>query len=152
MSIAWGDDPVPWETPVALATGSVPVLASMAPATVLNLNVPAVPLDLLSGVRHGTLGTAGLIRSVRQGQASGLANNPAVDTTGGAITLMLRGGQGSDPDAELAEVSPESDAGALADGWASLTPLVGVREDLSATGADALAKTLAALDRTARRP
>jgi 5'-nucleotidase len=152
VSIAWCADPVPWETPVALAIDTVPVLASMAPATVLNLNVPAVPLDQLPGTRHGSLATAGLIRSARQGQASGRANDPAVDTTGGAITLTLRGGRGSDPAAELAEVSPESDAGALADGWASLTPLVGVREDLSATGADALAKTLAALDGSARRP
>jgi 5'-nucleotidase len=154
VSIAWGDDPVPWETPVALATGLVPVLASQAPRTVLNLNVPAVPLCQLPGVRHGAMGSAGLIRAVRTGQASGQAsgrasgraNDSSVDTTGGAITLTLRGGQDSDPDEERAEVSPESDAGALAEGWASLTPLVGVSEDLSAPGAGALAKSLAALD------
>src|ERR1019366_3925524 len=56
VSIAWGEDPVPWDTPVQLATGIVPALATMAPATVLNLNVPAVPPDQLRGLRHGSVG------------------------------------------------------------------------------------------------
>ena len=44
VSIAWGEDPIPWETPVTLAVGIVPTMAATAPATVLNLNVPARPL------------------------------------------------------------------------------------------------------------
>ena len=40
-------------------------MADMPPATVLNLNVPAVPLDGLAGLRHGALGSVGLIRAVR---------------------------------------------------------------------------------------
>ena len=59
VSIAWGEEPIPWETPVSLAAGIVPVMADMPPATVLNLNVPAVPLDGLAGLRHGALGTCG---------------------------------------------------------------------------------------------
>ena len=65
VSIAWSEDPVPWETPVALATEVVPLLAGLEPASVLNLNAPAVPLDHLRGVRHGRLGSAGLIRAAR---------------------------------------------------------------------------------------
>ncbi len=65
VSIAWSADPVPWETAVGLATGMVPGLAETEPGTVLNLNVPAVTPDELKGLRHGTLGTIGLIRSVR---------------------------------------------------------------------------------------
>src|SRR5664280_804084 len=61
VSIGWGTDPVPWETPVRLACGIVPELAGMAPATVLNLNVPALPPHLLKGLRHGTLGSVGPI-------------------------------------------------------------------------------------------
>ena len=49
VSIAWGEDPVPWETPVSLAAGIVPTMADLPPATVLNLNVPAVPLAGLRG-------------------------------------------------------------------------------------------------------
>ena len=65
VSIAWGEDPVPWETPVGLAAAIVPTLAGAPPSTVLNLNVPAVTPDRLRGLRHGTLGTVGLIRAVR---------------------------------------------------------------------------------------
>jgi hypothetical protein len=76
----------------------------------------------------------------------------AVDRTGGAITLALRGGRGSDRDEELSELDPASDIGAISDGWASLTPLVGVREDVSNDGADAVAKTLAAVSSRFSRP
>src|SRR5271165_7049113 len=32
VSIAWGGEPVPWETPVSLAAGLVPIMADMPPA------------------------------------------------------------------------------------------------------------------------
>jgi 5'-nucleotidase len=143
VSIAFGADPVPWETPVALTCELVPLLPAMEPATVLNLNTPAVPLDRLRGVRHGRLGTVGLIRSVRGDRTSPPLPGD-IDTTGGAITLALRGGRGSDPDAERAELDPGSDAGAVEAGWACITPLVGVREDVSDAGSEHLAKALAA--------
>lgn len=146
VSIAWSKGDVPWETPVALAVGTVPVVGSMAPGTVLNLNAPSVPLAELRGVRHGTLGTHGLIRGVRTGQAAGQANEGSVDTTAGGITLSLRGGRGADPAEERAEVGSGTDAALLGDGWASLTALVGVREDTSANGEEAVAKALAMLE------
>jgi 5'-nucleotidase len=143
VSIAWGADPVPWETPVALAAELVPLMFSMEPATVMNLNSPALPLDQLKGVRHGSLGAAGLIRSVRQDRG-GPPLAGEIDTTGGAITLNLRGARGSNADEERAELDPHSDAAAVTAGWASLTPLVGVQENRSEAGADSLAKALAA--------
>jgi 5'-nucleotidase len=144
VSIAWGRDPVPWETPVSLAAGIVPVLAAMAPATVLNLNVPAVAPHHLRGLRHGALGTDGLIRSVRpEHTAIPVAGTP-IDATSGTITLALRGmGADSDRAAEQAELDPESDAALIAEGWATLTPLVGVSEDVSTLGQEALAAALA---------
>jgi len=145
VSIAWGADPVPWETPVALVNEIVPELATMEPGTVLNLNVPAIPLDQLQGIRHGSLGAVGLIRSARQDRSGGPVGDSIVDRTGGAVTLTLRGGRGSNRREEQAELDLESDAGAIAAGWASLTPLVGVREDLSDRGADAMVKALGAI-------
>src|SRR6202166_3908004 len=47
VSIRWGDDPVPWETPSAMAAALVPVLAESPAGTTLNLNVPNVPLGEL---------------------------------------------------------------------------------------------------------
>ncbi len=144
VSIAWGEDPVPWETPVALAAGIVPALAAMEPATILNLNVPAVAPHLLRGLRHGTLGTVGLIRAVRPESTPFPVGGTPVDPTSRAITLTLRGmGVASDRLAERAELEPDSDAALIADGWATLTPLLGVREDASGPGRAAIAAALA---------
>jgi 5'-nucleotidase len=144
VSIAWGEDPVPWETPVSLAAGIVPALETMAPATILNLNVPAVAPHLLRGLRHGTLGTVGLIRSVRPEHTAFPVRGTPVDPTAKAIVLALRGmGVASDRLAERAELEPDSDALLVAEGWATLTPLLGVREDGSELGRAALEAALA---------
>ncbi len=50
---------------------------------------------------------------------------------------------GADRLAEQAELEPESDAALLAEGWATVTPLTGVREDLSEGAAAALEAALA---------
>jgi 5'-nucleotidase len=143
VSIAWGEDPVPWDTPVSLAAGIVPVLAAMGPATILNLNVPAVARHLLRGLRHGSLGSVGLIRAVRPGHSAVPEPGGPVDATSGLITLALRGKAASDRLAERAELDPDSDAALIADGWATLTPLQGVHEDFSAPGRESLAAALA---------
>ena len=44
---------------------------------------------------------------------------------------------------QQAELEPHSDAALLAEGWATLTPLVGVHEDQSDQGDQALAAALA---------
>ena len=55
-----------------------------------------------------------------------------IDPTSGVITLTLRGiGVAADRIAERAELEPGSDAALIAEGWATLTPLHGVREDVS---------------------
>jgi 5'-nucleotidase len=142
VSIAWATDPVPWETPVTLACNLVPVVAAADRGTVLNLNVPAVPLSELRGVRHGTLGRVGLIRSVRSERTVDEVHATRAPAMGGAIALTLRGGRGSDQGEEAAELDPDSDAGLVHDGWASLTPILGVREDDSPGGIDVLTKAL----------
>lgn len=146
VSLAWSRDPVHWETAVELATGIVPTLAEAEPATVLNLNVPAVARGELRGLRHGTLGKVGLIRSVRPERTPLPVEGPAVDRTGGAIVLALRGmGVAGDRLQEQADLEPGSDAALVEAGWASLTPLVGVREDVSGRGNGALGAALASV-------
>jgi len=143
VSIAWATEPDFWDTAVDLACGIVPVLAAAEPATVFNLNVPAVKPADLHGLRHGTLGKVGLIRSVRPEHTPMPVEGPAVDRTGGAIVLTLRG-EGGDADRmqQRAELEPGSDAALLDSGWASVTALVGVREDVSDRGGAALAAAL----------
>ena len=144
VSIAWATEPDFWTTAVDLACGIVPVLADAEPATVLNLNVPALPPADMKGLRHGALGKVGLIRAVRPEHTPLLVDGLAGDRTGGAIVLALRGAVNEDADRlkERAELEPDSDAALVESGWASITALVGVRENVSDGGAAALAAEL----------
>ena len=144
VSIAWASEADYWDTAVGLACRMVPELAEAEPATVLNLNVPAVRPHELKGLRHGRLGRMGLIRSVRPEHTPLPVDGSAVDRTGGAIVLSMRGmGGDADQRSERADLEPESDAALVEDGWASVTPLVGVRENLTDGGMSALAAALA---------
>ncbi len=150
VSMAWSEEPVPWGTAVTLAVGMVPVLAASDELCVFNLNVPAVPLEQLKGVRHGAIAGIGLIRSVRPERTAEPVAGPAIDRTAGVITLNLRGqGDRSERRAEREELIPGSDAALMADGWASLTPIVGVREDTS-TNASAVLESALAVSRQPR--
>lgn len=147
VSVEWNEENMHWETPVHLACQVLPTLFEAEPRTVLNLNVPARPLSELAGVRHGTLGTVGLIRTARSTDPDSPLPGTGIARVSGAIVLTYRGMSG-DPTGtakERAELEPASDAAAIADGWASLTPLVGVREDASDGGVAALERGLAAL-------
>ncbi len=144
VSIAWATESDYWTTAVDLACGIVPVLAEAEPATVLNLNVPAVHPSDLKGLRHGRLGRMGLIRAVRPEHTPMPVGGDAVDRTGGAIVLTMRGmGGDADRASERAELEPDSDAALVEGGWASLTPLFGVRENVTEGGTAALAAALA---------
>ena len=144
VSIAWATESDYWTTAVDLACGIVPVLAGAEPATVLNLNVPAVHPSDLKGLRHGRLGRMGLIRAVRPEHTPMPVGGDAVDRSGGAIVLTMRGmGGDADRASERAELEPDSDAALVEGGWASLTPLFGVRENVTEGGTAALAAALA---------
>ncbi len=138
VSIRFGDGPVPWDTPATLAAALVPVVAGSPPGTVLNLNTPDVPIGELRGIRYGALGRTGTIRSAVH-QATGATDEGARHVTlppAPAGTLRL--------DMALpwptGTVDLTTDAGLVAQDFASLTPLVGVRqaEEASAVVAAAL--------------
>lgn len=142
VSIRWGEEPVPWETPAALAAALVPVLARAPEGTVLNLNVPNVPLAQVRGVRRGRLGRGGTIRSaVHEAPGHDAAHPHLALPPAGSGTLRL---DLSDPGAS-APGALETDADLLAEDYAALTALVGVREaagpadDVIALGLEVLA-------------
>jgi len=141
VSIRWGDEPVPWATPATLAGALIPVVAASPPATTLNLNVPNVALHDLRGLRRGRLGRGGTIRSAIHDTGHGAGPLPHVALPAGSTgTLRL---DLTAPGTSTA-VQPDTDAGLLARGYASLTALVGVREagaeadDVVDTALDAL--------------
>lgn len=140
VSIRWGPDPVPWDTAATLAGGLVPVLAGAPAGTTLNLNVPNVALAGLRGLRHGRLSRAGTIRSAvhDSGDGSTHAHLSLPPERSGTLRLDLTlPGHGP-------LLEPDTDAGLVARDYASLTPLVGVREAGAETG-DTLQEALDAL-------
>lgn len=157
VSLRFGPPPVPWSTATATAMSLLPTLATAPPGTVLNLNVPDIPAEALRGVRHGAIGRTGTIRSaVHAGDAPpGQPGQPDGDGApgdrrhahvqlppfeGGTLRLDLV------PPATVAD--PEdlaTDAALVANGFASLTALVGVRD----AGADVVTPFLRTLDPSA---
>ncbi len=99
---------VPFETAASIA---VDVLARMKDApegTMLNLNVPRRPLQAIRGVRYGHLGMGGLIRGAVASMEGGLRLDVGLPRT---------------PD-------PSTDIGLVTSGYASITSLGGIEEDL----------------------
>ncbi len=143
VSIRWGEEPVPWETPVALARAMVPALAEAPAGTVLNLNVPDLALSGLRGLRRGRLGRAGTIRSAVHDAPGGTHDpgHPHVSVPpfqSGTLRLDLT------PPGEDRALDIDTDAGLVANGFASLTPLVGVRESEEGAMVTAVDAALAA--------
>lgn len=135
VSLRFGPDPVPWDTPASLAAAAIPALAAAPPGTVCNLNVPDVVLPALRGVRRGEIGRSGTIRSAVHADlpeadpAAGHARVPLPPLEGGTLRLDLA------PPATVAAPDDLSTDGALvANGYASVTALVGVRSDASPGG------------------
>jgi 5'-nucleotidase len=124
VSMRYGDDPVPWECPASLAAALIPVLVDADAGTMLNLNVPDVSLTDLRGLRHGSLGRGGAIRSAVQENPGGAdlphLSLPAAPSGTLRLDLVAPGSNRED--------DPGTDSGLLANGYASLTPLVGIRE------------------------
>jgi 5'-nucleotidase len=65
VSLRAGADPEPWESAADLAVALIPLLLAAPARTVLNLNVPALPLADVRGLRWARVSGAGLIKSAR---------------------------------------------------------------------------------------
>jgi len=105
-----GDAPIHFETASAIATSLAPRIGTAPARTVVNCNVPNLPLDRLAGIRWAELARSGLIRSA------------IVDAEGGT-RMQLELGFG-DP-----VPGDDSDEALTALGWATVTPLASVAEE-----------------------
>lgn len=99
-----------YESAAALAVVLLSHLESAPARTVLNLNVPNLPLSEIRGIRRAHLAETGLIRTA------------ASDESGPRVQLELGFREPADDD--------ESDEALTGLGWAVVTPLASVREDL----------------------
>jgi len=142
VSIRVGPEPHHWETASTTALAVLPALIDAPPATMLNLNLPSVPLSELRGIRRGWVSGAGIIKAADHLRSL----EPAPQTLSGARGGPFDGGADhgvvrlelGSAVPSMANPSPsedESDAALVAAGFGSLTPLVGVRDDPSEAAA-----------------
>ena len=99
-------DPMPWETASALVEQGIELVRGAPPSTVLNLNVPALPLDEVRGLRWATLDRFGTFRVA------------VAERLGTSLQMEFR--------ATGAELDPESDTALLGAGFATVTAIEGI--------------------------
>jgi len=145
VSLRAGADPDPWGSAADLAVALIPLLVAAPARTVLNLNVPHLPLSDVRGVRWARVSGAGLIKSARGGTAIWEAPNPE-EMEGPAAAEAARAAIAGEPGARgeivLAVGSPfphgdalnpdeagTEDATLVAQGYAALTALRGPRAE-----------------------
>ncbi len=143
VSMRSGAEVEHWDTAGALAGALVPVLAAAPARTVLNLNVPSVPLDRLRGVRRAVVSSAGLVKAA---DPLPLGPRPAGFQAGqdGEIEVRLGPAVPSlGPGVE--DEDPEEDAALVAHGFAALTAVRTVSVDPRPEVDDLVAEALDAL-------
>jgi 5'-nucleotidase len=144
VSLRAGADPDPWESAAVLAVALIPLLVAAPPRTVLNLNVPHVPLADIRGLRWARVSGAGLIKSARgagaweapnveeiEGPAAAEAARSVMEgepDVKGEIVLTVGSPFPHSGDLGLADAGAE-DATLVAQGFAALTALRGPRAD-----------------------
>ena len=102
-------EPVHFATATTVAAAALDWILDAPAGTVLNVNVPDLPLDRLSGVCEAPLATFGTVQASVQ------------DRQTGPFTAEFRIAQ--------PEPEPGTDGALLRDGWVTLTALVGIRAD-----------------------
>lgn len=117
VSQALGD---PWllDTGAAFGVAAVEWLVGQPNGTVLNVNVPNLPIDQVRGVRSGRLAPFGTVRTVFEGEVEG------------RLQLVLK-----ETEEELAS---DTDTRLVNDGWVSVNSLVGPRAVDHGDAVDAL--------------
>lgn len=148
VSLRSGSPPEEWSTAADLAVALVPALCAAPPRTVLNLNVPSLRFTQLRGVRRARISTSGIVKSAASGSPDHGEGGPAKggDPDEGEVRLTLGAAVPTLGPVDETE-SPEDDAALIAAGFASLTPLVGVREDTEPGSDEVVRAGLAALNK-----
>lgn len=142
VSLRSGRPPEQWSTAARIALCVLPVLLGAPPATVLNLNVPSLPLEELRGVRRARIGAARIVKGATPGAAAGPA---AVAGTEGEVRLARGSAIPSLGPEEGGRPAPDDDAALIAAGYATLTPIAGVHEDPAPSAGETVDSALEAL-------
>jgi 5'-nucleotidase len=143
VSLRVSPGPEPWASAADLAVALIPLLAGAPVRTVLNLNVPALSLSEIRGLRWARVSGAGLIKSASgaggwdapnteemEGPAAAEASRSSMSgqpDEKGEIVLTVGSPFPRREDQDLTESS--EDASLVAQGFAALTALRGPRAD-----------------------
>ena len=138
VSVQWGQD-VHYETAAAVAIEVLDELFRAPSRTLLNLNVPNLPLSELRGVKRGRISMAGLIKA-----AGPMAGGEALSDEG---ELPLRLGAATPQLGDVSDEDADEDGALLVAGYASLTPLRGPQEDVDPALEGLMHKALEAITR-----
>jgi 5'-nucleotidase len=144
VSLRAGAEPDPWESAADLAMALLPLLMAAPTRTVLNLNVPALPLSEVRGLRWARVSGAGLIKSAQGSWTWEAPNQEEIEGPAaleasrsfmegepeekGEIVLTVGSPFPHSSDLGLADAGAE-DATLVAQGYAALTALRGPRAD-----------------------
>jgi 5'-nucleotidase len=144
VSLRAGVEPDPWESAADLAMALLPLLMAAPTRTVLNLNVPALPLAEVRGLRWARVSGAGLIKSAEGSWTWEAPNQEEIEGPAaleasrsfmegepeekGEIVLTVGSPFPHSSDLGLADAGAE-DATLVAQGYAALTALRGPRAD-----------------------
>ena len=143
VSLRSGSDVDRWETASGIAVALVPALLAAPARSVWNLNVPSVAPGTLRGVRRGHISAAGIIKSV----ADTVRREPGAGGDGsGSGEIHLNLGAAVPSLGDVGDEGPTDDGALVAAGFASLTPLAGVREDTTAGAGDPVTAAIAGLE------
>jgi 5'-nucleotidase len=131
-----------FDVAATLAAGLIDELTLAGAGTVLSLNVPGCSLAELKGIRYGRVARAGIIKEHHEGTA-----NPHADMIPGQqrkIELKLGAAVPSLGDV-TGEVDSIDDGALIAGGYATLTALRTVGEDITQESAEVVERALASL-------
>ena len=143
VSLRSGTPPAPWESAADLAIALLPLLAAAPTSTVLNLNVPSLPLHEILGLRWARVGGSGLIKAAAGSSGWDTPNQaemegPAAAEAAQAVMedgqaphgeIVLSVGSPFPRSGEIGLADPNEDATLVARGYAVLTALQGPRAD-----------------------
>ena len=125
----------PFDVAASLAVSLLDDLLAAPRSTLLNLNVPAMELEELKGIRRGRISQAGIVKQTSSIFEAERGDPLAIGEKG---TLSITLGTAVPSLGDVSDEEPDDDGALIAAGYASLTSLRGVHEDSSATSDDLL--------------
>ncbi len=132
-----------FDTAAHVAVAVLDELAAAPARTLFNLNVPALGVNELRGVRRGRVSTAGIIKPPSEDRDERIVT---LDI-GEKGLLPIRLGAATPELGDVSDEEPDDDGALIAAGFASLTALRGVHEDSDPGSDDLIRAALHAIER-----